>query len=370
MTKMNVARMVEIGKPFEVGTADIPTPGPKEVRVRVEATGLVPNSFNVVNGKTPFILPSMPFIFGLDVAGTIDAVGEHVLNLKVGDRVWIDPTMVCDTCDACRSGLSGCPFASMRAYMGTSPRSAELIDQWPIGGFAEYTLAPDAKISLLPDSLDYLTASRLGYIGTSYNGLKNAQMGPGKTILINGATGTLGFAAVAIALGLGATKILGIGRNKDRLELVRQMAPDLIEVLSTEDDIDPAAWVKDHTGGQGVDVFYDCLGVGGDANSTNGLIRTVKIGGRTALAAGGAEGDITQTYSEAMAANAPIVGTGFATRAQMYELLNLIGAGVIDLSYLSHKTFTLDEVNDAIATVGDRPGGNITVSVLPNNSKP
>ncbi|MFC5931158.1 hypothetical protein D6T64_13435 [Cryobacterium melibiosiphilum] len=366
MTDMNVARMVAIGKPLEVGTAEIPTPGKNEVRVKVAACGLVPNSFNVVNGYTPFALPDMPYIFGLDTAGTIDALGDDVLNLKVGDRVWIDPVFVCGTCETCRSGRGVCPFATMRGYMGTSPQSKEIINQWRDGGFAEYTLTPADKIALLPDTLDYLTASRLGYIGTSYNGLMTAEFTPGQTLLINGVTGTLGMAAVAIALGLGATKILGIGRNKDRLEIVKQLAPSRIEILSTQDDVNPTDWVHAHTNGVGVDVFYDCLGVGGDANSTNDLIKTVKPSGRTALAAGGAVGDITQSYSEAMAHSAPILGTGFPTRPQMYNLLKLLESGVVDFSFLTHKTFTLDEVNDALEYVGDRPGGNITVSVLPN----
>ncbi|MCM6762675.1 alcohol dehydrogenase catalytic domain-containing protein [Rathayibacter sp. ZW T2_19] len=366
MTDMNVARMVAIGAPLEVGTADVPEPGPKEVRVKVAACGLVPNSWNVVNGKTPFSLPAMPYVFGLDAAGTVDAVGEHVLNLSVGDRVWIDPLLVCGTCDACRSGRGGCPFATMRGYMGTSPRSSEIIDQWRDGGLAQYTIAPDEKIHLLPDSLDFLTASRLGYLGTSYNGLMAARFAPGKAVLINGVTGTLGVAAVAIALALGATRILGIGRNRERLELLRRLAPERIDVLSSEDDTDPTAWVRERTAGLGVDVLYDCLGVGGDANSTDELVATVRPSGSVALAAGGAVGDITRSYSEAMAASTPIVGTGFATRAEMYDLLALLGSGVIDLSFLQHRTFTLDEVDDALAFVGDRPGGHVTVSVLPN----
>ncbi|MHA7277169.1 alcohol dehydrogenase catalytic domain-containing protein [Arthrobacter sp. Hz1] len=363
---MRVARRVGVNEPFEIGGAPVPAPGQKEVRVKVGACGLVPNSYNVVTGKTPFVFPDMPYIFGLDVAGTIDAVGDCVLNLRVGDRVWIDPVFVCNTCDACRSGRGGCPFTTMRGYMGTSPRSAEIINQWRDGGLAEYTIASDDKISLLPDALGFLTASRLGYIGTSYNGLMAAGLSAGESLLINGATGTLGMAAVSIALGLGATKILAIGRNQERLDLVKSLAPDRIDTLSINDNTDPSMWVKYQTNGVGVDVFYDCLGVGGDANSTNALIKTVRPLGRTALAAGGAEGDITRSYSEAMAQSSPILGTGFATRAQMYDLLNLIASGIIDLSYLTHRTFALEDVNEALRFVGDRTGGHVTVSVLPN----
>lgn len=366
MPDMKVARMVGVDEPLELGTAQVPVPGAKEVRVKVAACGLVPNSYNVITGKTPFALPEMPYVFGLDAVGTIDAVGDHVLNLKVGDRVWVDPVFVCNTCDACRSGRGGCPFATMRGYMGTGARSSEIINQWRDGGFAEYTVAPDDKITPLPDSLDFLTASRLGYIGTSYNGLMAAGLTAGRTLLINGVTGTLGMSAVAIALGLGATKILGIGRNPERLHIVKNLAPERIEVLSSHEERDPSEWVREQVNGLGVDAFYDCLGVGGDANSTDELIKTVRPSGRIALAAGGAEGDIRQSYSEAMSRSSPILGTGFATRGQMYDLLNLIANGVVDLSFLTHRTFALNKVNDALRVVGERPGGHVTVSVLPN----
>ena len=76
-------------------------------------------------------------------------------------------------------------------------------------------------------------------------------------------TGTLGFAAVAIALGLGASKIIGIGRNKERLQQVADLSPVAGRVItvSSEEEDDLPAFVKKHTGGLGVDLMYDCLGV-------------------------------------------------------------------------------------------------------------
>lgn len=84
-----------------------------------------------------------------------------------------------------------------------------------------------------------------------------------RTLLIHGVTGTLGFAAVAIALGLGASKIIGIGRNKERLQQVADLSPVAGRVItvSSEEEDDLPAFVKKHTGGLGVDVMYDCLGV-------------------------------------------------------------------------------------------------------------
>lgn len=366
MTSIAVARLTALGEPLEIGLAEKPTPGPREILVKVAACGLVPNSSNVVSGKTPFTLPTLPTIFGLDVSGVIAAVGEQELNLKVGDRVYVDPLLACGSCLSCRRG-EGCEHAGLRGYMSTSPgeKAEALLNQNTYGGLSEYVVAPNDRVHVLPDSIDERTAARFGYIGTSYAGLKDGELGPGKTLLINGVTGTLGVAAVAIALGFGATKILGIGRNKERLEQVAQLAPTRIEVVSSEDESDLAAWVVEHTDGVGVDVFYDCLGVGGDATTTNDLIRAVRPGGKAMLAAGGAEGTISRSYEEAMSASVAVVGSGWATSAMFVEMIDLIDAGVIDLSFYEHRAFSLDEVNDAFAFVGDRPGGFINVLVEP-----
>jgi threonine dehydrogenase-like Zn-dependent dehydrogenase len=107
MTKINVARLVEVGRPLEVGTADKPTPGPHDVLVKVEACCLVPNSHNLVTtggGSDVFSLPKMPAVFGLDAAGVVEAVGDRVFGLKPGDRVYVDPRLVCGTCHHCRRG--------------------------------------------------------------------------------------------------------------------------------------------------------------------------------------------------------------------------------------------------------------------------
>ncbi|MFD6059495.1 alcohol dehydrogenase catalytic domain-containing protein [Rhodococcus wratislaviensis] len=368
MSKINVARLVVLGKPLEVGIADKPVPGPKDVLVKVAACGLVPNSFNVVKGYAPFTLPELPAVFGLDVAGTIEAVGEHVLGLEVGQSVYVDPWMTCDTCHQCRRGRRDlCPYGYLRGYMTTTERGGQLINQYPIGGLSEYVLAPDARIARLPEEIDLLTAARFGYIGTSFAALLKGGLGPGKTLLINGVTGTLGVAAVAIALGMGATKILGIGRNRELLERVRRMAPGRVETISSEDGVDLVAWAKDRTGSLGVDMMYDCLGVGGDVHSTDVLLRAVKDGGRAVLVGAG-EGAISQAYFDVLMHEVHAVGSKWFSSAEADQLIAMVAAGVIDLSFLDHRRFGLAEVNDAVELVGSRPGGFLNVVVLPGET--
>jgi threonine dehydrogenase-like Zn-dependent dehydrogenase len=111
MTQIKVARFTGPSKesPLKLGTAEKPTPGPKDVLVKVHACNVVPNTANMLTNTESlpegFNIAMDPIAFGLDASGTIEAVGEHVLNLKVGDRVYVDPYLTCDTCQPCRRGM-------------------------------------------------------------------------------------------------------------------------------------------------------------------------------------------------------------------------------------------------------------------------
>lgn len=259
-----------------------------------------------------------------------------------------------------------CENNCFRGYFPIHPGGAHALKRYPIGGLSEYVISPDANVAVLPQSIDLPTASRLGYIGTSFGGLKKAQIGPGKTLLINGVTGTLGYAAVAIGLGLGCTKILGIGRNKERLAEVERLCKNGRVVVRSSEDGNLEDWIMQHTGGQGPDALYDCLGVGGDANGTSDLMRTVKPGGRVVLAAGSAEGTIKIEYRDAFQRDVAVVGTLWFSTAELEEMISLVHAGVIDLSYLKHRFFALSDVNAAFEAIGDRPGGAVNVVVQPH----
>jgi len=162
------------------------------------------------------------------------------------------------------------------------PGGNKLLEHYPVGGLSQYLLSPDTNIAVLPKSVDTAMASRFGYLGTSFASLKRANVGPGKTLLINGVTGILGYGAVAIGLGLGCTKILGIGRKRERLTEVGGLSlQGQVVVRSSEDEGDIVEWVKQQTNGLGPDALYDCLGVGGDASSACNLVGCVKQGGRS-----------------------------------------------------------------------------------------
>jgi alcohol dehydrogenase len=100
---------------------------------------------------------------------------------------------------------------------------------------------------------------RVSAISAPHTQRWKAGAGPGKTIFINGLSGTLGLGATLTALGRGVTRILGTARDRKRLARVKALAPDRIETLAEDEGKSAADWARTFTGGHGVDAVIDCL---------------------------------------------------------------------------------------------------------------
>jgi threonine dehydrogenase-like Zn-dependent dehydrogenase len=235
----------------------------------------VPNLARVVSNffgtQTPDLkaMPPLPAIFGLDPTGVIAKVGDQVRAVRPGNRVYVNPARSCGSCRMCRSGqVLDCPNFTFQGYFG---RSQDIMRAYPYGGFAQFITAPATALVKLPDNVSFEAAARLGYFGTAYAAMKKLDVGPGHSLLINGISGTLGLCAALLALAMGATKILGTGRNAALLERVKALAPARIDVFAMADapsagQPDPfVAWAKDKTDGYGVDGMIDCLPPGAPA---------------------------------------------------------------------------------------------------------
>jgi NADPH2:quinone reductase len=195
-----------------------PTPGPGEVLIDVQAASINFPDVLIVQGLYQ-IKPSLPFSPGAELAGVVSAVGPEVRHLAVGDRV----------------------FASV----GT-------------GGFAEQCVAPALRVQKLPADMDFETgASFVLVYGTSLHALQTiARLQPGETLLVLGAAGGVGIAAVEIAKAMGA-RVIAAASSPAKLELARSAGAD-----ATVDYTQPD-WrreVEALTGGRGADVVYDAVG--------------------------------------------------------------------------------------------------------------
>lgn len=367
MTMMMAARLHEVAAPMKIEEVPIPEPGENDVLVRVHACGIVPNLGNVLaNWPTWYPelpLPALPAIFGLDPAGEVVAVGSRVHAWTPGERVYVNPGRVCGGCRACRSEQSNnCEAYALGGYFGSCQKSIKLLEDYPYGGLCQYMTAPQYALVKLPDNVTYNQAARFGYLGTAYSALLKGGVGPGTSLLINGISGTLGVGATLFGLAMGATKILGTGRNTELLERVKALAPHRIEVFSTAAGGRVDEWAREQTNGVGVDVFVDALAPGAPDEAFQHGIRSLGRGGHAVeIGAAAGHADVNQLMVMAQRLH----GSSWFTTGEAQDMADLAAAGLVDLSVLDDAAFPLEKVNEAISGTATRDGGFTNFVVNP-----
>ncbi|MEE1928884.1 NAD(P)-dependent alcohol dehydrogenase [Streptomyces sp. TRM 70351] len=254
------------GGPFELAQVEIDTPGPGEVLVRMAGSGVCHSDLIVRDQWYPVPLP---VVLGHEGAGVVEAVGEGVSRVAVGDHVVLSYGF-CGTCRHCVTGAPAyCADFIPRNFAGTRPdgsttlRSAE----GPVHGlffgqssFATYALARLASVTKVPADLPLHLLGPLGCaVQTGVGSVLHAlRCGAGSSIAVFGA-GSVGCSAVLGAVVAGCTTIVALGRNPARLRLAGELgATHVIDLRSTPD---PVASLRDLTGGTGVDYSIEATGV-------------------------------------------------------------------------------------------------------------
>jgi D-arabinose 1-dehydrogenase-like Zn-dependent alcohol dehydrogenase len=368
VAKMLAARLHALGEPMSVDTIEVPVPRPTDVLVKVKACGIVPNMANVINNWPTWFphqpLPKFPAIFGLDAAGVVEEVGGAVINTKPGDRVYVNPLRSCGSCQMCRGGQrSHCRYYTLGGYFSTSPDGQRIFDLYPYGGFSEYMTAPEYSIVDIPDNMTFEQAGKLGYLGTAYGALRNADAGPGQVVLVDGVTGTLGVAATVLALAAGVARILGTGRDGELLRRVKALAPDRVEVFRLGEG-SSGEWARNLTKGEGADVVISALGARAPVETMLDSMIGVRRGGRV-VNVGGVADRLPIDMKWLMDEQVQLIGSNWFSTTQGQEIADMVATGTLDLSYLEPKRFALSDVNAAISGTGERPGGFSNYVVIP-----
>jgi D-arabinose 1-dehydrogenase-like Zn-dependent alcohol dehydrogenase len=370
MATMIAARLHAYGSPMTLDRIEVPQPRPTDVLVEVKACGVVPNLTRVVSNyfgtMTPDnkMMPPLPAIFGLDPAGVVAKVGEQVFAVRPGERVYVNPGRSCGSCRMCRSGrVQDCPSWTLQGYFG---RSQEIMRAYPYGGLAQFITAPATALVKLPDNVSFEAAARLGYFGTAYAAMKKIGVGPGEALLINGISGQLGLNAALLALAMGATTILGTGRNRKLLDRVKALDPDRIHVMAVPDAPAPGAspaqpdplvvWTKQQTDGYGVDGMIDCLPPGAPAGAMMRALYCLRRGGR-AVNVGAVMETLPINAFWMMTNRIGLQGSVWFTTGEGEAMAAMAGAGTLNLSVLEHRVSPLSKVNEVLAGMDARDGG-------------
>jgi NADPH:quinone reductase-like Zn-dependent oxidoreductase len=238
-----------------------PCPGAGEVLIRVRALTVNPGP-DVMTREGTFALPGfgLPHVGGSDPAGEVVAVGDGVTTARVGDRVVVYPLLTCGTCVFCRSGVGENYCENWRLWGAQT---------W--GGRAELAKVPAANVVSLPACVSWQAAATLpvAYL-TAWHGLVDrARVDDRDTVLVVGAAGGVGVAAIQIARHFGARVIAASGDEWKRTRVLELGAQFAVNSRS-------AKWsdqVLEITGGRGATVVFDNVGEATWAQSVACLAR-------------------------------------------------------------------------------------------------
>lgn len=172
--------------------------------------------------------------------------------------------------------------------------------------------------------------------------------------LLSGTASEHRIGACLIALGLGVTRILGTGRNPDLLDDVKAIAPDRIDVLPAGTAKLPE-WVRERTGGEGVDIVIDALGPGAPADAMLEAIDSLARGGVLVDIGGMMEHPPLDLFAM-MCSQRSVLGSLWFTTREAQDMADVAGSGALDLS-VQHQTFPLAEVSEALDCIPQRHGG-------------
>ena len=323
------------GGPEVLNIEEVPTPspGPDEVLIRVGACGM--NNMDVWARSGPPggrpIFPwrerAFPMTTGGDVAGLIERVGADVRDWRAGDRVVVNPILACGRCEFCLAGEQ------------TMCLSYQIFGEHTQGGLAEYAVAPARNLLRVPDHVPFEKVAVAGSFCTAWRMLITAGgLRAGEDVLVVGASGAVGTAAMCIARMGGARRIIAVvtGADKARkaaatgaLPIDRQAVPDFSERVLAQTD------------GAGVHLAADPVG----APTWRETIRSLRRGGRmTICGASGGERpdfDIREVYQR----HRRIIGAPMGNNGDMRAAMAAIFSGAVDP--IIHAVLPLSEIRTA-----------------------
>ena len=229
---------------------DMPEPlvGPNDIKVRVRACSLNRLDIFTRQGiKGTRMVFDGPHIIGGDVAGDVVETGSEVQNVKVGDRVVVNPRLTCGQCQYCIAGESELCIRPGRIGSTTN------------GGYAEYVKVPGVNAVVLPDSISYVEASSLPtvFMPSWTMLIRRANLQAWETVLVLSASSGVGSAAIQVAKNIIGARVIATTSSDKKAEMAKALGADEVINYSREDI---AERVRELTDRRGVDVVVDHVG--------------------------------------------------------------------------------------------------------------
>jgi len=323
---MRAAVVPSLGAPLEVLDIPVPTPGPGQILVRIEASGICHTDIHAARGDWP-VKPTAPFIPGHEGVGIVEQLGDGVTEHEVGDRValpWLG--YACGSCCYCVSGWETlCEGQQNTGYS---------ID----GGYAQYAVAAARFAVAVPDGVDPMDAAPLTCAGvTTYKAVKVSGARTGDLVSVIG-VGGLGHLAVQYAVIAGAT-VVAVDVHPDKLDLAKELGATYTVDATRED---PAEAIQ-RLGGADV-----AIALAVQPDSIEKAFASLRRGGRLVLVSLPKDGQLDVPIFDTVLKGISIIGSIVGTRQDLVDVFALHAAG---RTRVVAEERTLDEVNDAFEDI-------------------
>lgn len=326
------------------------------VLVRIEAQALMSYLRPYLEGALPAYRAPKNFTPGGNGIGVIEAVGDDVWHLRPGQRVIVSSHLVA------RENVQE-PGQILLGVTSPGGIGDALQASWQDGTLAEYVLVP-AQLATPLDGLEHFDPVRLAVLTrlvVPYGGLLRGRLAAGETVIVNGATGAYGTAAVLVAIAMGAARIVAAGRNGNVLQRLADAAGPLVEPVAIVGDVAAdTARLRDAAGG-GAHLALDMIGGAADAKSTSAALGSLYRGGRLVMM-GSARAPLPLDYLQMMFNNLEVLGNFMHPSDAHLRLAALVRSGRLSLDPIATQVFALDDLDSAMTAAAE--AGNLEMVVV------
>jgi threonine dehydrogenase-like Zn-dependent dehydrogenase len=307
----------------------------------VAAAGVCATDVHIIQGKLKFADP--PLVLGHEFAGLVEECGPAVTAVRPGQRVKCDSVCGCGACAWCRRGAT--QFCAAGSEFGITRD----------GGWAEWVVAPERNLHLLPDSIpdDVAAIMDVEVLGS----LRKPGLSPGDTVAVFG-PGPAGLIALQAARALGAARVIVCGTRPERLQAAGDLGADHVIDVNRQNAV---AAIRELTGGAGADLVFDAAGT---RRAVVDGIEAVRPQGKLVLY--GVHGAPVPDFPIDRIVLKDLAVYGALTdRTGWEDLIAMVAENRINLARLITHRFPLAAVEEAYRVSADRGSGCIKAVLFP-----
>ncbi len=310
---------------------EVRSPGPGELKIQVEASGLCGTDLHIASGEYPFARPGVTL--GHEYAGRVVEVGPGVEAFGVGDRIVVDPNIPCRVCSYCHSS---------RPHLCENPQALGVTMN---GGLAEHSVVPITQAYRVPEGLPSEAAALTEPLACALHAVDLSGVRPGDSTLVLGA-GAIGVLCAALLVAAGASSVLVSEPNPGRRERVREVGGEPVDPESVSE--------------AQADVVFECVG---RVETMGTAVEAARPGG-TVMWVGVApqEAEVTVRPYEIFKRELTIRGS-YTNPYVMERSLALLASGRLNWETIVTHRYSLDDFEQA--WTAHREGAGLKVSVQP-----